>query len=496
MKTVEHPGTAMPEDLEGAAHSLPAQDPFDALWRQSFWYNEAVREKRLNLLVHLAPYSAALLLSGDAGSGKTTLLHQFLARANDTWQICHIQGAADITRSEILNILDQELSLHSAAEADEEERIRRLRDSLHMLRRGSLVPIAVIDDAHLLPQDALEMLGRLADPREDGEILLGLILAGEPPIEERFTLPGLGTLRERVSHTFDLPPFGEEATADYIRHRLRIAGCAPDGPFTPAVMKFIHVASRGIPGRINELARGVLRNETRVLAGSDSPATRSLAHRTLLHYGIAALAISLVVVALFYQDTLKQYSRVGPVPVVADPPPPAPPTAIEQEQITSSEGSVAPPLIAVVPDPEPPAGEILTETGRDTGPAEPEVAPPATGAETEPAATQLPVTAPGPQDAAWLLAQSPEHFTLQLIASSEERARMFIAQHGLEDGAALFRSAGGERPLFAVVYGVYPSRQAAGQELESPPIAAIPGVEPWIRPLRDVQRIIGSPDAQ
>ncbi len=504
MTTAIFPGSSPPDPPGSTAHAGPEQDPFEASWRQEYWYHEKVREKWLILLLHLAPYSAALLLTGEEGSGKTTLLHQFLARASDTWRICHIQGAPDIDQAEILDSLDQELSLHAAAQTDEEERIRRLRDSLHSLRRGSLVPIAVVDDAHLLSQAALTMISRLTEPREDGEILLGVVLGGDPSIEERFALPGLVTLRERVTHTFDLPPLGEEATVEYIRHRMRVAGRQPDGPFTPAVIKFIHVASRGLPGRINEFARGVLRNETQLPANSEVLAPRGLVRRTLLRYGITALALSLVIVALFYQDTIKQYMLIDPVPVAVDAI--VPPTEPRLSAIDQAPVIVAPA--------EPQAPPSIAESGAGFE-AAPEVEPPIVEVDAQPAVVssapepaETPVQKPepafepasGPRDAAWLLAQSPEHFTLQLFASSEERARAFIAQHALEQEAALFQNAGGERPLFAVVFGVFPTRQAAGQAGQRPPVTAIQGVQPWIRTLSDVQTAIGRagphPDAR
>lgn len=482
------PGSPLPGPPGARAHPAPEQDPFEASWRQEFWYHEKLREKWLILLLHLAPYSAALLLTGEAGSGKTTLLHQFLARVNDTWRICQIQGAPDIDHAEILDTLDKELSLHAEAQADEEERIRHLRDSLYTLRRGSLVPIAVIDDSHLLSQAALLMLSKLTEPRDDGEILLGVILVGDPSIEERLALPGLGSLRERISHTIALSPLGEEATAEYIRHRMRVAGHEADGPFTPAVMKFIHVASGGLPGRINELARGVLRNETQLPANSAVLAPRGLLRRTLLRYGFTALALSVAIVALFYQDTMKQYMLTGPAPdtvVVIDPPTEPRLPAIDEDSVIApaeADAEVGPEVVV-------PAIEVA---------AEPAVkAPPPEAADTpEPSSEPAPGPVSGPRDDAWLLAQSPEHYTLQLFASTEERARAFIAQHALEDETALYRSTVGERPLYAVVFGVFPTRQAAGQAGQQPPVATIRGVEPWIRTLRDVQQAIGEAGAQ
>ena len=91
---------------------------------------------------------------------------------------------------------------------------------------------------------------------------------------------------------------------------------------------------------------------------------------------------------------------------------------------------------------------------------------------TEPAAVALagkrkkPSPAPVQENSirreAWLLKQSPDAYTLQLIGAGDEQAvTSFIRRHRLQGNAAYFRTKSNGRPWFPVLYGLYPSRSAA-----------------------------------
>lgn len=63
---------------------------------------------------------------------------------------------------------------------------------------------------------------------------------------------------------------------------------------------------------------------------------------------------------------------------------------------------------------------------------------------------------------AWLLKQSPDAYTLQLIGVGDEQAVTgFIRRHRLQGNAAYFQTKSNGRPWFPVLYGIYPSRSAA-----------------------------------
>lgn len=89
--------------------------------------------------------------------------------------------------------------------------------------------------------------------------------------------------------------------------------------------------------------------------------------------------------------------------------------------------------------------------------------------------------------AAWLSSRPARHYTLQLIALAPADARRFVAEHDLGDGAVLLPRRGpGGRPMLAVVYGDFASREAA-QRRSKALRREIPGLSPWLRRFADIQ---------
>lgn len=544
---------ASAQDVETPRADRPA-DPFQAYCEESAYYPEAAREQALKLLVHLAPYSDVVLVTGAEGSGKSLFLQRFLAAAGETWRVLSLRGGPALDDIALVDALDHEFSVRPDTEADRGEHLRRLRRNLHVLRRGALQPILVLDDAHLLPRSAYALFAELTEPREDGDKLLGIVLCGETEtLREKLAMVEAQPLQPRIAHTFDLAPLSEADTAAYIHHRLTAAGCPEQVEiFTPAVIRFIRTASRGLPGRINGFARNLLQERGR--RAEPAPVTSAAARDAgrLLRYGAVALTLSLLAVAYFYRDQFgvtMSDEEAGPEIAVLAPdemsPGVAPSLDDPDDSAPDPEASFDADSAGPMPELEaaPPPAEAVPEAVPDSAPPEPEGDPaepgdsppredrPAPGGDSDmqanlpskqpidsvPAAqvktvstpvTEAPAPASPPPAAslsapsspearreAWLLTQPAEAFTLQLLASNEARILGFIEEHGLQDQAAVFQTRAGEQALYAVTWGVFSSRSEAARAAESEPMRAIRGVKPWIRPLRDIQGAIATLEA-
>ncbi|MCC6207983.1 MAG: AAA family ATPase [Gammaproteobacteria bacterium] len=508
------------------------RDPFGTRNDDAAYFDEAVRAKRLNLLFHLVPYSDVLLVTGEPGSGKTSLLQRLLQGANDNWRICHFQASSEIDAPRLLEILYREFSLRPDGSNDDEQRLRLLRESLYSLRHSALIPVLIIDDAHRLAQPAFAMLATLSEPWQATDRLLSVVLFGEPEISKRLTAPGLEALRGRVGHTFDIPPLNEEDTGRYILHRLHAAGLKGPGPFTESVIRFIHVASRGFPGRINEFARVVLHNQEEKGGRAEPSSVPGLGRGVYLKYGIAAVLVSLAVIGFLYQDRLaglvsdlrvadsqvpavEPPSATGTVPdamTSQDPPaaevagdaqgvaePGGPETTVVEEEMAAA------PVVESVPDEpaqdevEATGGAMLTadaaaapagveESDEQTAASEivaPSPVPVAGDAGSDAQAT-APSTPSGPRDEAWLLEQDPAAYTVQLLVASREQCLAYIKRHGLGDAAAIYRARSSGQVWSTLVYGVFTSETDAadaGKAILEQDVKA----SPWVRRLGVIQ---------
>ncbi len=228
---------------------------------KDYFYAEQTRSQRLKLLHHLAPYGELLIVTGEPGSGKTTLLQQFVERAHDTWRLCVVTAHQQLDQDQLLDALMEGFGIQAQPGDGDMEKLQRLKSHCVALKRKSLLPMVVIDDAHLLGAGALGALMQLFQALDSHEKPLQIVLFAAPQLREAISIPELEALQERISHTFNLPPFSEKETANYIQHRLKVAGVGGQELFTETVVAMIHKTSQGQPAKINELAKVVLANK-------------------------------------------------------------------------------------------------------------------------------------------------------------------------------------------------------------------------------------------
>ncbi len=282
--------------------------PFSPRHEDRFLYVDAERAQNLNLLQHLTHYSNLLLIvQGEAGVGKTALLERFMRHTEPDWQICRITANTMMDAEQLLFEAAQGFGMQQLPE-DSTELEEMLYARVATLHHNEQTPILVIDDAHQLPKDALLAIFNLADAYVNNVNLLRVILFSDPVIERIIETKEIKPLRERVTHTMELLPFDEAATAEYLKHRLAVAGFLGGSPFTPKMVKKIYRASQGIPEKINELAHQTLQSgdfatietepeEQRLLLDSGKRSN----NRPMI---FASLAVFLVALALVFQDQI------------------------------------------------------------------------------------------------------------------------------------------------------------------------------------------------
>ncbi|SFD55967.1 Type II secretory pathway, component ExeA (predicted ATPase) [Thiohalospira halophila DSM 15071] len=214
-----------------------------------FFYRDAELGQRLDMLAHLARYGDLLLMIiGPAGAGKTSLRQQFVAENRNELQIGQVEVDEALDADSLAGRIGQAFGLGPGSTPA--ELTRQLRQAGH----GG-TPLLVVDDAHRLGAEALRLILDLADSEEDSGPVVRVILFCEPAIEETLADGELAPLRERITHTLQIPGLTAAQTAAYLHHRLRVAGFdGQQDPFPAKVARRIQRTARGNPARINELA--------------------------------------------------------------------------------------------------------------------------------------------------------------------------------------------------------------------------------------------------
>ncbi len=253
-------GISNPEPHYVQRYGLSAA-PFSARHEDRFVYLDAERLQRLNMLEHLTRYSELLLIiSGPKGIGKTSLLQRFLLNTDEDTLVSQVNANPMMDANALLQAIASGFGLRGL-----EDDPVALQDALYRhiaaLHHQQKIPLLLIDDAHVLPQDALETLFNLADAEASNGNLLRIILFSDPQIETMLQSPSIRGLRERVTHSMSIPPLNEEQTVGYLRHRLQVVGLQDALPFSGKELHKIFRNSGGIPARINECAHLILNGD-------------------------------------------------------------------------------------------------------------------------------------------------------------------------------------------------------------------------------------------
>jgi len=80
------------------------------------------------------------------------------------------------------------------------------------------------------------------------------VLFGQSELDEQLHNKAIRQLRQRITFSYVLKPLTTKNVADYIQHRLRIAGMGNITIFSGSAIKAMRYYSRGIPRLVNILA--------------------------------------------------------------------------------------------------------------------------------------------------------------------------------------------------------------------------------------------------
>jgi general secretion pathway protein A len=118
--------------------------------------------------------------------------------------------------------------------------------------------LLVVDEAQNLTPRAVEELRMLSNFQLGEQALLQSFLVGQPELRAMMQRPQMQQLRQRVTASYHLGPLDKNETQAYIEHRLAHVGWKGDPRFEPATFDLIHLASGGIPRRINMLCNRLM----------------------------------------------------------------------------------------------------------------------------------------------------------------------------------------------------------------------------------------------
>jgi general secretion pathway protein A len=190
-------------------------------------------------------------LTGEVGTGKTTLVRTLLQnRLPDNADVAVVLNPR-LSAIEFLETICEELGI---LESDLKGSTKGLVDTLNkqLLQaygEGRRV-ILVVDEAQNLSRDVLEQVRLLTNLETSKQKLLQIILIGQPELRDLLSREDLRQLAQRITGRYHLEPLSRDETAQYVEHRLRVAGALGE-IFEGGAKREVFRLTDGVPRLIN-----------------------------------------------------------------------------------------------------------------------------------------------------------------------------------------------------------------------------------------------------
>lgn len=191
------------------------------------------------------------VITGDVGAGKTTLVQYLLQSMAENVEIGLISNAQG-GRGELLQWVLYAFDVPFDPAQSYVQLFRVLQDFLLEIYSQGRRVILIIDEAQNLTTETVEELRMLTNINSNKDELLQLILVGQPEFRDMIRRPELRQFLQRVGANFHIGPMSEETVAEYVAHRLQVAGGSGD-EIAPEAAALICEATHGVPRLVNQL---------------------------------------------------------------------------------------------------------------------------------------------------------------------------------------------------------------------------------------------------
>jgi general secretion pathway protein A len=267
-----------------------SEKPFQITPNPAFLFRSAKHDTALTYLEYgLTDNVGFILLTGEVGSGKTTLVQYIMGRLEADIEAGIIYNT-NVSADEMLALVLDEFGVPRppGGKADVLVAINRFLIDRYAQRKRVLL---IIDEGQNLSDEALEEVRLLSNLQSDDQLLLQIMLVGQPELIAKLRQPSLRQFAQRIAASYHLTELDRQETGDYIAHRLRVVGGNPD-LFTPAAVDLIYKLSGGIPRAINLVCQASLVYGFAESAQKIGQDTIKLIHQDNLGIGLAAAPVA------------------------------------------------------------------------------------------------------------------------------------------------------------------------------------------------------------
>jgi type II secretory pathway predicted ATPase ExeA len=228
-----------------------SERPFSKTPDPRFLFLGRMHREALARLAYAVEERDFVMLTGGIGCGKTTLSRALMDELDESYRLLPFINPR-LAPAEFLRLLALRLNIAEPSRF-KADLLEQIGSELFRLYQQGLCPVLIIDEAQMISKETFDEIRLLTNFQLDDRNLLGMVLMGQPELRKRLQHRAFEPLLQRIGMHCTLAPLSLQETAEYLDHRVSVAG-GPPGLFLPEVVAAIHHLTNGIPRRINHVA--------------------------------------------------------------------------------------------------------------------------------------------------------------------------------------------------------------------------------------------------
>jgi type II secretory pathway predicted ATPase ExeA len=203
------------------------------------------------------PYGACVLF-GPASSGKSTIARRFMSVLRSDIMVARVDGSGSTAEQFLMSVLSQfgyNVDLKSA-----DDMLRMVSVFATQQTRAVQAPLLIIENIENMQPASLRALCILAGITYQGKYAVRMVLIGTNKARRLLESKGMAPMSRRLESVYEVEPLSSHESMLYLHGRLTDCKVTPPDDVLPMnVCDRIHEFSGGNPGRLDEIAKGTLR---------------------------------------------------------------------------------------------------------------------------------------------------------------------------------------------------------------------------------------------